>query len=231
MRAERCAGRVRMKSARPRLSLCLPLACTLLCLDAAAPAWAHHQGTSRAAPADGISIPTISHGQMVVLADNRAAIMALAERQFPTDRVMRRLQGFINIQFSVCLWGLMPGGLTDENSPFNECAHAYLAATRALLLYLQGMPGDRAPVHALVDKIEVEMLSRKSALVLCRYSDKSFNTSEIIHPDWSLLPSHPPSVIALAIVLLAAVGSVSMAMRWRPGHRGARTADQDAGGS
>jgi hypothetical protein len=213
------------------LGIRLLLACALPCLAAAVPARAHHQRTSLAVPADGISIPTISHGQMVVLADNRAAILEMAERQMPTDRVMRRLQGFINIQFSVCLWGLMPGGLTDEDSPFNECTHAHLAATKALLLYLQGMPGDRAPVRALVEKVELEMLINQGSLVLCRYSDQSFNTSEVICPDWNLLPYHVPSLVMFVTVLMTTVGSVSMVVRWKPGSRGASTAGQNAGGS
>ncbi len=54
--------------------------------------------------------------------------------------------------------------MTDENSPFNECAHAYLAGARALLMHLREMPGDRRAVDALVAKIETGMLANNAAL-------------------------------------------------------------------
>ena len=202
------------------------LAAALLVIAPPVPAWPHRQGPAHPAPEDAIPIPTITHGQMAVIADNRAAILALAERQTPTDRVMRRLQGFINIQFSVCLWGLMPGSLTDEDSPFNECSHAYLAATRTLLLHLQDMPGDRASVRALVTKIELEMLAKRASLVMCRYSDRSFNTSEVIDPDWRGVPSHLPSVATFVGLALTAVGCAAMAVRWKPDLPGAGIAQQ-----
>jgi hypothetical protein len=71
---------------RPAIRLLIGSA--MLCVIMAVPASAHDQGTPRTAPADGISIPTIAHGQMAVMAANRAAILELAERQMPTDRVM-----------------------------------------------------------------------------------------------------------------------------------------------
>jgi hypothetical protein len=169
------------------------------------PALAHRETTDRAAPLDGISIPSLTHGQMKVISDNLAAIRELADAQFPTDPVMRRLQGYVNLQSFACLWGLMPGSLTDEGSPFNECAHAYLAGARMLLLHLQGMPGgDAGAVHALVRKIEVEMLGNDAALMLCRYSDEPFNTAEVVPPHWREIPFHPPTALisAAGIVLI-----------------------------
>ncbi len=43
---------------------------------------------------------------MAVIADNLSAIRALADAQFPTDPLMRRLQGYVNLQSFACLWGL-----------------------------------------------------------------------------------------------------------------------------
>ena len=57
-------------------------------------------------------------------------------------------------------------GGQDESSPFNECSHAYLAATRALLLHLQTMPGDCTAVRTLIAKIEREMLNNNASLVI-----------------------------------------------------------------
>jgi hypothetical protein len=53
----------------------------------------------------------------------------------------------------------------DEDSPFNECAHAYLAAGRALLLQLAREPGaDHKAVDSLIGKNEVEMLADGASL-------------------------------------------------------------------
>ena len=178
------------------------------------PASAHREASGEPTPADTIVIPNLSHGQMKVIADNRAAILALAAQQMPTDPILRRLEGFINLQYFDCLWGLIPGSVDDENSPFNECSHAYLAATRALLLHLQAMPGDRARVRELVAKIELEMLANDASLILCRYSDEPFNTAERIEPRWSDIPFHLPSLAAFAGMTALLVGCASAAMRY-----------------
>jgi hypothetical protein len=197
------------------LIFCLWTALAAMIAATPSPAWAHRETTGREAPPESISIPNLSHGQMAVIADNRSAILDLAARQMPTDPAMRRLEAFINLQFFDCFWGLVPGSVEDESSPFNECSHAYLAATRALLLHLQEMPGDRTSVRALVAKIENEMLSNNASLVLCRYSDEPFNTAERIPPHWGDIPFHLPSLmtfsgLALLIAGLAAAGLARM---------------------
>jgi hypothetical protein len=190
------------------------IACMLLSALASLPARAHHQGIPQLAPEDGISIPNLSHGQMAVIAENRAAIQDLAARQAQDDRVTRRLESFINIQFGVCMWGLMPRSLEDETSPFNECTHAYLAATRALLVHLQAVSADHMPVEALVQKIEIEMLRNRASLALCRYSDEPFNTAEIVNPHWADIPSHPLSLATFgSLALTASIGCACMAAR------------------
>jgi hypothetical protein len=197
------------------LIFCLWTALAAMVAAPPSPAWAHREATGREAPAESISIPTLSHGQMAVIADNRAAILDLAAQQMPTDPTMRRLEAFINLQFFDCFWGLVPGSVEDESSPFNECSHAYLAATRALLLHLQEMPGDRTKAHALVARIENEMLDNNASLVLCRYSDEPFNTAERIPPHWGEILFHLPTLItfsglALLIAGLAAAGWARM---------------------
>jgi hypothetical protein len=179
---------------------------------ASPPAWAHHAPSGQSTDAIGISIPSLSHGQMRVIANNLSAIQDLAERQDPSDLVMRRLQDFVNLQYFACLWGMVPGTLTDEASPFNECAHSNLAGAQALLLHLREMPGtQRASVDTLVNKIELEMLSEKASLILCRYSDEPFNTNEVIAPHWTEIPLHPPSLMAFAaLALLAGVAVLPM---------------------
>ena len=185
-----------------------------LCLASASPGWAHHRETPHDAATDGIAIPDLSHGQMAAIAAHRAAILGLAARQVPTDRVMQRLETFINLQFSACLWGLVPGSLQDEDSPFNECAHAYLAATRALLLHLQGMPGDRAPARALMARVELDMLRSQAPLAMCRFSEEAFSTAEVIRPAWKDVPFHPASLVSFLGLALAFIGFGWVAARW-----------------
>ena len=198
-----------------------------LCLASASPGSAHYR-EPHAATTDGIVIPDLLHGQMAVIAANRAAILDLAVLQTPTDRVMRRLETFINLQFSACLWGFVPGSLQDEDSPFNECTHAYLAAARALLLHLQGMPGDRAPARALLAKVELEMLRSRTSLSMCRYSDEAFSTAEVIRPTWRDVPFHPVSLVSFLGLAFAVIGCGWMAARWLSPSRDVSTAGREA---
>jgi hypothetical protein len=194
-------------------ALCIWIAIVVLLDALPIPAWAHREATGRQAPADSIAIPNLSHGQMAVIANNRAAILDLAARQIPTDPTMRRLEAFINLQFFDCMWGIVPASVEDENSPFNECSHAYLAASRALLLHLRTMPGDRTAVRALIDKIEREMLANNASLILCRYSDEPFNTAERISPHWRDIPYHLPSLAMFTGLFLLAVGCACIGAR------------------
>jgi hypothetical protein len=120
-----------------------------------------------------------------------------------------RLEDYLNLQAFACLWGLVPGSVADEESPFNECAHAYLAAGRALLVHLRESPGvDRKALDALTRKVEVDMLDNGASLTLCRYSDEPFNTNEIVLPQWSAIPAHPATA-TFAALLLAAIGAAT----------------------
>ena len=65
-------------------------------------------------PKSGLPIPSVTHGQMAVLADNRRAILALADDQYPTDPEMRRIQAFVTLQHFYCAFGLMPGSISDS---------------------------------------------------------------------------------------------------------------------
>ena len=177
---------------------------------ALSPCEAHRLSTRSGPPPEGVSIPSLTHGQMAVISDNLSAIRALASARTKFDMTTWRLEDYLNLQSFVCLWGLAPRSIADEDSPFNECAHAYLAAGRALLLQLRGAPGvDHKAVEALIAKIETEMLANGASLTLCRFSDEPFNTNEIIYPRWSEIPSHPPS----AAVAVAVLGAICM-MAW-----------------
>jgi hypothetical protein len=171
------------------------------------PGEAHRISTRSGPPPEGISIPSLTHGQMAVISDNLSAIRALDSARIGFDMTTWRLEDYLNLQSFACLWGLVPGSIADEESPFNECAHAYLAAGRALLLQLRETPGvDHKSVDALISKIEVEMLAKGASLTLCRYSDEPFNTNEVIFPRWSEIPSYPPTAAFAALVLVAIAG-------------------------
>jgi hypothetical protein len=163
------------------------------------PSEAHRIPTRSGPSPAGVSIPSLTHGQMVVIRDNLPAIRALAADRLGFDLTTWRLEDYLNLQSFACLWGIVPGSITDEESPFNECAHAYLAAGRALLLQLAHEPGaDHKSIDALIDKIEVEMLADGASLNLCRYSDEPFNTNKVIWPHWGMAPFHAPTLAAFA---------------------------------
>ena len=186
-----------------------------LCLAMAIPltALAH---TSRPVPdTSGIPIPSLTHGQMAVIAKHRGEILDLAAHQESTDETFRRLMNYGAVQYTYCLWGLIPGSLRDEASPFNECSHAYLSAAHALLLHMRTMPGgDEAfllQVEALVSRIDAEMVRSGASLVLCEFSGETFNTASLIQPIWSGVPTHPPSLIAFSLVGLGlAAGGIGL---------------------
>ncbi|MFT3688973.1 hypothetical protein [Paenirhodobacter sp.] len=157
------------------------------------------------APDDGVRIASLTHGQMAVIARYRGEILALADRRYPPDDTLRRLVNYARLQRAYCLWGLMPGTISDENSPFNSCAHAYLAATRAVLLRLDPTP----QATALRQRIDDEMLLNGASLVLCAYSAEEFSTAVMVRPDWRW---HWPSVAVFAMLALFA-GGVMRALR------------------
>jgi hypothetical protein len=175
---------------------------------------AHRISTRSGPPPAGVSIPSLTHGQMAVIRDNLPAIRALASARLGFDLTTWRIEDYLNLQSFACLWGVVPGSVTDEESPFNECAHAYLAAGRALLLQLANEPGaDHKSIDALTSKIEVEMLADGASLNLCRYSDEPFNTNEIIWPHWGMAPFHAPTLAAFGAVLAMLAGAAIWLVR------------------
>lgn len=187
-------------------------------LLAPAPAWAHQRASQDALLASGLSIPNLSHGEMAVVERYAPAIRRLADSQVRTDPTFRRLANFAALQRTYCLWGLAPGSLDDEASPFNECLHAYLATLRALLVHMQGMP-DGGRAAALASQMEQAMVESNAASNLCRNSADAFNTAQLIVPQWGDIVSHPPTALALmGLAIMAGAGALAV---FGPG--GART--------
>jgi hypothetical protein len=184
-----------MKSSRntPLLSAAF-ITATFLCVVAGS-AFAHSRsdGGSHA----GLNIPEISHGEMAVMSDYRSGIIDLASRAVDTNEPFRRILNYAEIQYSYCLWGRMPGSVTDEQSPFNECAHAYLAAAKAVLLSMREMPRERAAADEIISAVDADMVRRGLALITCRFSGEAFNTADIVKPRWSGIPFHAASMASL----------------------------------
>ena len=190
---------------------CLLAAALMMLL--VAPAWAHRQNPNDG-PIRGVAIPAISHGEMPIVARYRSRILDLAAREPMTDPTLRRLAGFISLQTFACFWGLVPGSLADEQSPFNECSHAYLAGTRALLLHMTEMPGNQSAARELATRIRDEIASDPGAGAVCSNSSESFDSADVIGPDWQLAPRHAPTVLTFsAFVLLIAMGLVAAGRR------------------
>ena len=180
--------------------------------------FAQAHGSSSAPPPPGIQIPSLTHGQMAVIARYRGDILDLAKRQTVTDPTFRRLYNHGNLQFTYCLWGLMPGSLGDEESPFNECSHAYLATAKALLTYMATMPSAERQAKALISDIDAEMVRSGASWILCQYSGEAFSTGAVIEPRWQDTVFHLPSLavlIATMAALVAAAWSVFGARRVR----------------
>ena len=186
----------------------------VLSILAVAPAGAHHQGSNNG-PIRGVSIPAISHGEMPVVARYRSQVLELAARQPVTDPTLRRLTGFVNLQTFACFWGLVPGSLSDEQSPFNECSHAYLAGTRALLAHMTVMAGNQSAAKELEARMAAEIAGDPNRNAVCSNSNETFDSADVIGPDWQLAPMHVPTVLTFSVfVLLAATGLAAARRRW-----------------
>jgi hypothetical protein len=100
----------------------------------------------------------------------------------------------------------MPGGVTDEESPFNECAHAYLAATKAVLMAMRDMPRERDAASQIISDADEDMVRRGLSLITCRFSGEAFNTADVIRPRWSEVPTHTASMALLSGLLASLFG-------------------------
>jgi hypothetical protein len=187
-----------------------------LIVSALAFASANASAHSRSGPPEpGIPIPSLTHGQMAVMARYRRETVDLASRQTKTDPTFRRLLNYGNIQYTYCLWGLVPGSIRDEESPFNECSHAYLAATKAVLAYMQGMPSARDAANDLVSRIDADMVRTGASWVLCQYSGEPFSTGGIVVPRWRDVPFHAPSLVAFLTALCVPIAGLVTVFRRR----------------
>jgi hypothetical protein len=189
----------------------IPLAAAVAFLSAAAAL--AHSGAPPAGRDTGIPIANVTHGQMQVLSDYDGAVLDLAARLYGADAAFRRVLNYAHVQKTWCAWGLMPGSVSDETSPFNACSHAYLAAVQDLLLRMSALPMRMRAVDELVRRVEMEMMENGAALQLCQYSDADFNTAATLTPDWGAVLRHPTSLASLAGMVLGLGGLSGAAAR------------------
>ncbi|MFA1621686.1 hypothetical protein ACDY96_02355 [Rhizobium mongolense] len=182
-----------------------------LLFSAAGNASAH--SSSSAGSHAGIPIPEISHGEMAVIAGYRHRIIDLASQATDTNEPFRRVLNYAQIQYSYCFWGRMPGSVTDERSPFNECAHAYLAAAKAVLIAMRAMPQEAEAASAIIADADAEMVRGGLSLITCRFSGEAFNTADIVRPRWSEIPVHAASMASLSALVGILFGVYFAAMR------------------
>ncbi|MGA2054739.1 MAG: hypothetical protein ABSG88_05480 [Bradyrhizobium sp.] len=186
----------------------------VLAILVTAPADAHHRIANDGA-IRGVAIPAISHGEMPVIAKYRSQILDLAARQPATDSTLRRLTGFVSLQTFACFWGLVPGSLSDEQSPFNECSHAYLAGVRELLAHMIAMPGNQSAAKDLKARIDAEIAADPDRNVMCSNSSETFDSADVIGPDWQLAPLHVPTVLTFSAFVMLVVAGFAVAGRRR----------------
>ncbi|MCL6708302.1 hypothetical protein M8R20_14980 [Pseudomonas sp. R2.Fl] len=168
------------------------------------------------APVDtsGVDIAPLSHGQMGVIARHRDEIVAMAAWFAADDEQVRKLLAFSHKQYARCFWGLMPGSIADEESPFNECSHAYLAADQALLVRMRELPEWPEITAALFDRVERDMIANQSSLSLCAFSATPFNTASLTDPDWHDFLTHTPSLLTTLAAGTLVPGGILLA-GWR----------------
>lgn len=158
-------------------------------------------------PADqsGYAIPSIDHGAMRVIADFRTEIINLARQVTAADHELQALLLHNQMQAANCLWLLVPGSITDEESPLNECAHADLAGLKGILDRLRLLPETQPAAEALVSTIDHEMVLAGTSFIKCEYSAESFNTASQVRPDWMSVAGYLMSRHALSLAFASAL--------------------------
>ncbi|WP_285169098.1 hypothetical protein [Rhizobium sp. CNPSo 3464] len=166
-----------------------------------------HSGSSSGTRA-GIPIPSLTHGEMAVIAPYYGRIIALASSASDTDESFRRVLNYAQIQRAYCLWGVMPGSVGDEDSPFNECSHAYLAAAKMALLQMRTMKDEMAAAGDLVSEIDGALVRNNLSLILCQFSNEGFNTADLIRPRLAGIFLHVKSLAATMLALMTAMAAL-----------------------
>lgn len=171
-----------------------------------------HRTDDRPRDLSGIQITSITHGEMAIIDRHVGDIFTLSGHVRNADQTFLTLTRYAQLQYADCLWGLVPTSISDEDSPFNECSHAYLAAAKEVLLKMRDMPDVAREANEITSRVSYEAALEGAAFVGCIYSGEGFNTADRVRPQWHDVPFHPPTLLALAgafgfLPLMAFVGS------------------------
>ncbi|HVI27053.1 hypothetical protein [Hansschlegelia sp.] len=166
-----------------------------------------HPGGPAPSAKNGLPIAAISHGEMAIIDQHLDDIVELARAQAATDGPMRRLMNHFGVQYAYCGWGLAPGGVMREDSPFNPCAHAYLAAAKELLLAMTRAPASRTRALEILERIERRRTASPQAGEICSSSGDTFTTGAIVRPRLADVASDPITAsLGFGFVFLVAGG-------------------------
>jgi hypothetical protein len=138
------------------------------------------------APEDqsGFAIPSIDHAAMQVIAPFRDRIVILARGAASGDAELSARLLHNQMQAANCLWLMVPGSLTDEDNPFNECAHADMAGLKAMVERMSLIPQTEEAARTLISDLDHDMVLAGTSFVLCAFSRENFNTASQVRPDW-----------------------------------------------
>ncbi|MDR4306597.1 hypothetical protein IHQ68_08200 [Chelatococcus sambhunathii] len=181
-----------------------------------------HSGGPVPSAEGGLPIAPISHGEMAIINQHLDEIVALAKVQTATEGPVRRLTNHFGVQFAYCGWGLAPGAVSREDSPFNPCAHAYLAAAKELLLAMADAPESRRRASAILERIDARRAASPEAGVICSSSGNMFNTAAIVRPKIADVVRDPATASAGVGLFLLFAGAAAVAAAVRR-----RVVDQD----
>lgn len=172
-----------------------------------------HVSGSGGEPIAGVAIAEISHVQMPVIARYGSQILALAERQPVEVGDFQRVLNYAKIQQAYCLWGLVPGSISDESSPFNACSHAYLAAMRDLLVRMT-VEGSTPAAVDLARRLDVDMIASSTALEFRNYSATPYDTATVVRPVLAAFSGHPSTVASLGGLAALLILAATVFVRW-----------------
>ncbi len=146
----------------------------------------------------GYDISAIDHASMQAIAPFRSRIINLARSVSSPSPHLAALLLHNQQQAANCLWEILPGSLSDEESPLNSCAHADMAGVKAILDELLEIEGTRASASILRSDIDYQMVLSGTSFVKCAYSATPFNSAS----RYALIGWRCCSILPRAMVLL-----------------------------
>jgi hypothetical protein len=77
------------------------------------------------------------------------------------------------------------------------------------------MPGNQAAARELEARMDREIASDPNRNVVCSNSSETFDSADVIGPDWQLAPTHVPTVLTFSACAMLIVTGLAAAGRRR----------------